>query len=130
MARSWGLVNLLPALPVLLIHLAGMVVAIILLVRQQGKRAAGLLALTGFALLVIFDLVSFAQGGLIRFLSRRTAVGVRLAHISVTCCCNVLDIAAIVCLIVAIWQATSSGRADDAGSVTAKTSSGGSDEKR
>ncbi|MGD8244203.1 MAG: hypothetical protein PVG25_01475 [Anaerolineae bacterium] len=104
----------LPAIPVLLAHLAGMVVATILLLRQQGKRTAGGLALIGFALLVIFDLASFAQGTLIRLLSRQTALGVRLAHISVSCCCNILDIAAIVCLIVAIWQATSSaGREED-----------------
>jgi hypothetical protein len=77
------------------------------LFRQQGGRAAGLLALIGFALLLILDLASFAQGTLIRFLSRRMAAGIRLAHISVACCCNILDLAAGVCLIVAIWQAMS-----------------------
>jgi hypothetical protein len=57
---------------------------------------------------LILDLASFAQGTLIRFLSRRTAAGIGFAHISVACCCSVFDIAAIVCLIVAIWQAMSS----------------------
>jgi hypothetical protein len=84
-----------------------MVVAIILLARRQGSRTAGLLALISFALLLILDLVSFAQGAFIRFLSRRMATGIRFAHISVACCCSIFDAAAIVCLIVAIWQATS-----------------------
>jgi hypothetical protein len=130
MTRFSGLLTLLPALPVLLTHLVGMVVAIILLVRQQGKRTAGLLALIGFALLVILDLVSFAQGGLIRFLSRRTATGVRLAHISVACCCNILDMAAIACLIVAIWQATLSTGAEGGGRMIDPTSGGGSGEEQ
>jgi hypothetical protein len=103
-----GLSSVLPAIPVLLVHLAGMVVAIVLLVLQQGRRTAGVLALIGFALLLILDLASFAQGTLIRFLSRRTPAGIGFAHISVACCCSVFDIAAIVCLIVAIWQAMSS----------------------
>ncbi|MGD8996551.1 MAG: hypothetical protein PVH80_00455 [Anaerolineae bacterium] len=103
-----ALLNLLPTIPVLLAHLAGMVAATILLVRQQGKRAAATLALIGFGLLVILDLANSAQGPLIRLLSRQTATGVRLAHISVICCCSLLDVAAIVCLIVAIWQAMSS----------------------
>jgi hypothetical protein len=114
MTRVPGFPNLIPTIPVLLTHLAGMVVAIILLARQQGKRATGLLALIGFALLLVFDLTSFTQGSLIRFLSRQTPAGVRLAHISVPCCCNILDVAAIVCLILAIWQATSSTRAEGA----------------
>lgn len=122
------LFSLLPAIPVLLVHLAGMVVATILLVRQQGKRAVGILALIGFGLLVIFDLANFAQGRLIRLLSRQTVTGVRLAHISVICCCNTLDVAAIVCLIVAIWQATSSAGTEGTGRMAVTTSSGGSDE--
>jgi hypothetical protein len=130
MAPVPGFLDLLPAIPVLLAHLAGMVVAIILLVRQQGKRAAGILALIGFALLVIFDLVGFAQGSLIRFLSRRTATGIRLAHISVACCCNIFDLAAIACLIVAIWQATLSTGPEVAGRMTATPSGGGSVEEQ
>jgi hypothetical protein len=103
-----ALFSLLPTIPVLLVHVAGMVVATILLVRRQGRRTAGILALIGFALLVIFDLAAFAQGMLIRLLSRQRAIGIRLAHISVGCFCNILDVAAVVCLIVAIWQAMSS----------------------
>ena len=121
-----GFLDLLPAIPVLLVHLAGMVVATMLLVRQQGERTAGLLALIGFAVLLILDLAGFAQGTLIRFLSRRTATGIRLAHISVACCCSILDIAAIVCLIVAIWQAMLSTGSKGAGRMTVTTSSRGS----
>jgi hypothetical protein len=103
--------NLLPAIPVLLAHLAGMVVAIILVFRPKTKRTAGLLALSGFALLVILDLAEFAQGPLIRLLSNQTARGIRLAHVSVGCCCGAVDIAAVVCLIVAMWQTMSSNKA-------------------
>jgi hypothetical protein len=117
------LLGLLPEIPVLLVHLAGMVVAIILLVRQQGRRTAGLLALIGFALLLILDLASFAQGTFIRFLSRRMPTGIRFAHISVACCCSILETAAIVCLIVAIWQGMASTRTARAGRVTVPASS-------
>ena len=119
--------NLLPAIPVLLAHVAGMVVAIILVLRPKTKRAPGLLALSGFALLVILDLAEFAQGPLIRLLSNRTARGIRLAHVSVGCCCGAVDIAAAVCLIVTIWQAMSSHEAQQAAGVTAATDSGGPD---
>jgi hypothetical protein len=125
-----GYLNLLPAIPVLLVHVAGMVVATILLVRQQGKRTVGLLALIGFALLLIVDLASFAQGTLIRLLSRRMATGIRLAHMGVACCCSIFDIAAMVCLIVAIWQAMSADGTERAGQPTTANSSEGSDEDR
>lgn len=108
MTPAAGFFSLLPAIPVLLVRLAGMVVAIILLVRRQGSRTAGLLALVGFAVLLILDLASFSQATLVRFLSRRMAAGIRFAHISVACCCSAFDTAAMVCLIVAIWQAMSS----------------------
>lgn len=113
-----GFTNLLPAIPVLLAHVAGMVVATILVLRPKTKRTAGLLALSGFALLVILDLAEFAQGPLIRLLSNRTARGIRLAHVSVGCCCSAVDIAAIVCLIVAIWQTMLRNEAQQAAGVT------------
>ena len=122
--------NLLPAIPVLLAHVAGMVVAIILVLRPKTKRTAGLLALSGFALLVILDLAEFAQGPLIRLLSNQTARGIRLAHVSVGCCCGAVDIAAIVCLIVAIWQTMSSNEAHEAAGVRIATESGGSGQDR
>jgi hypothetical protein len=125
-----GYLTLLPAIPVLLAHLAGMVVAIVLLLRQEGKRTAGLLALIGFALLVILDLASFAQGSLIRLLSHRTVAGVRLAHISAACCCGAFDVAAIVCLIVAIWQAMANTRSEGAAQAVAATSETGPGEDR
>ena len=125
-----GVTNVLPAVPVLLAHVAGLVVAIILVLRPKTQRTAGLLALAGFGLLVILDLAEFAQGPLIRLLSNQTARGIRLAHISVGCCCSAVDIAATVCLIVAMWQAMSSNEAHEAAGVKIATESGGSGKDR
>lgn len=105
MTRVPGVVNLLPLLPVLFAHLAGVVVAIILLVRSEGRRTPATLSLLGFALLFILDLANVVQGPLIGLLSRRTATGIRLVTVGVGCCYSVFDATAILCLIIAIWQA-------------------------
>ncbi|MFO7740939.1 MAG: hypothetical protein R6X31_01375 [Anaerolineae bacterium] len=105
MARVPGFVNVLPLFPVLLAHLAGVVVAIILLVRSEGRRTPATLALLGFALLSALDLAKAAQGPLIGLLSRRTATGIRLVTAGVGCCYSVFDVTAVLCLIIAIWQA-------------------------
>lgn len=116
MRQAAGLVNLLPAIPVLLAHLGGVVAAVILLVRQEKRNTPALLALIGFGLLVVLDLANLARGPLIRLLSHRAAVGARLTVAGVGCCCSIVDVAGIVCLIVAIGlasrgrQATSSAR--------------------
>jgi hypothetical protein len=101
------LTNVLPAIPILLAHLAGVVVAIVLLVRQRRKPVAAVLALVGFGLLLLLDLANFARGPVLRQLLHRMAVGDRAAVIGVHCCCGIFDVAGIVCLIIAIWQATS-----------------------
>ncbi|OQY21835.1 MAG: hypothetical protein DRJ03_19185 [Chloroflexi bacterium] len=93
-------------LPILLAHLAGVVVAVILLTRHRGTPA--ILALVGFAVLFLLDLASFAREPLIRFLSSQ--VGMRqfvLVNTSVGCCCSIFNIIAVVCLIIALWQAVS-----------------------
>jgi hypothetical protein len=97
-------VMILPTLPLLLAHLAGVVVAIILLVRRGGAPA--ILALVGFGVLFLVDLANLGRDPLIRALAEQTR---RLALVgsSVNCCCSVVDVAAIVCLIVALWQAVS-----------------------
>jgi hypothetical protein len=116
MALVPGFVNLLPLFPTFLAHLAGVVVAIILLVRLERRRTPAILALLGFALLAILDVGSAAQGPLIRLLLRRTVSGIRLASAGVGCCYSIFDVAAAVCLIVAIWQATSGTGAGKPGS--------------
>ena len=102
-----GFVGVLPALPTLLAHLAGVAVAIVLLVRQRERSLAAILAGAGFALLLLTDLAAFARGPLINLISHRTRGGIRLAVTGVGCCCSVVDVAAIVCLIVALAQALS-----------------------
>ena len=100
-------------LPILLVHLAGVVVAIILLVRHRGTPA--IMALVGFAVLFIMDLVSFSRPRLTMFLARQ--VGMRqfaFVNTGVGCCCSVFDVLAIVCLIVAIWQAASGAATGEA----------------
>jgi hypothetical protein len=107
MRQAVDIVNLLPAIPLLLVHLAGVVVAIILLVRQQKRRIPAVLALIGFGLLFVLDGANFARAPLINFASHQTGVGVRSVVTSVGCCCSVFDVAATTCLIIAIWQALS-----------------------
>lgn len=114
MTRIPGFVNLLPLLPALLAHLTGVVFAIILLVRIERRRTPAIFALLGFALLAILDLANVARGPLIGLLSHRAAAGVRLASIGVGCCYSVFDVVAIVCLIIAIWQAMSGRGTEEA----------------
>jgi hypothetical protein len=97
-----------------LAHLAGVVVAIVLLVRQRERSLAPILAVAGFALLLLTDLATFAQGPLINLISHRTAAGFRLVVTGVGCCCSVVDVAAIACLIVALAQALSSPKPEGA----------------
>jgi hypothetical protein len=81
--------GIVPHVVAVLAYLAGLIVAIILLVRTKARAAT--LALVGFALLML----------------------ITLGQIVLSCCCSVLDLAAIVCLIVAIWQAvTGAGKQD------------------
>lgn len=107
MTRLLDLANVLPAVPVLLAHLAGIVVAVVLLIRREEPIIAPVLALIGFGLLVVLDGANLVRGPLIRLLSHRTEAGVRLIVASVSCCCSLINVAAIVCLIVAIWRSFS-----------------------
>jgi hypothetical protein len=103
-------VTILPVLPILLAHLAGIVVAVILLVRHGGTPA--ILALIGFGVLFVADLAGFAGGPLVGLLASQTRQFL-IANVGVGCCCSVLDVVAIVCLIVAIWQAVSGAAAGE-----------------
>jgi len=94
---------IIPYLAALLAHLAGLVVAIILLVRSRTTPAV--LSVVGFALLALFDLVQFVLGLPPVFEAITWSSTAWLWVIN--CCCSIFDVAAIVCLIVAIWQAIS-----------------------
>jgi len=99
-------VTVLPMLPVVLVHLAGVVAAIILLTRRGGTPA--ILALVGFGVSLVLDLANFGRVPLIGFLARQT--GMRqylLVNTGVGCCCSVFNMVAGICLIVALWQAVS-----------------------
>lgn len=88
-----------------LAHLAGLVVAIILLVRHKGTAA--ILATIAFALLFIQDIGTIARMAFLDDLVFRQMAprALRWATGGLNCCCGVLDLAGIICLIVAIWQA-------------------------
>ena len=94
---------IIPYLAALLAHLAGLVVAIILLVRSRTTPAV--LSVVGFALLALFDLVQFVLGlpPVFQAIIWRSTAWLWV----INCCCSIFDVAAIVCLIVAIWQAIS-----------------------
>lgn len=93
----------------ILTHLAGLVVSIILLAKKKGTPA--ILATAAFGLLFLLDIghilrASFLDRAL--FDAIRSASGIGWASGGLTCCCGIFDLAAIVCLIIAIWQALSS----------------------
>jgi hypothetical protein len=103
--------TLVPYILALLVHLAGLVVAIILLIRIKGTAA--ILATVGFALLTVISL------GLI--VVNIPAVAAQLFQAGVwslwvsNCCCGLLEVGAIVCLIIALWQALSGTAPKQAG---------------
>ncbi|MDY7078662.1 MAG: hypothetical protein SXV54_17245 [Chloroflexota bacterium] len=99
-------VTILPLLPILLVHLIGTVAAIILLVRSRSTPA--ILSLIGFGILFIVDIANLGRSSLIGPLTRRMSKSeFWIANAGAGCCCSIFDVAAIVCLIVAIWQAVS-----------------------
>jgi hypothetical protein len=90
-----------------LAYLAGLVVAILLLVKVKGTPA--ILATVAFGLLFILGLGQIAHAA---FLERLVLDQLRPGQArwgigSLNCCCGTLQLAAIVCLIIAIWQAVS-----------------------
>ena len=102
--------GVIPHVAALLAYLAGLVVAIILLIRTKSRAAT--LALIGFALLMLI-----ALGQIVLVVPRLIP---ELGQVQwlvwvLSCCCSLLDLAAIGCLIVAIWQAvTGTGKKDSA----------------
>lgn len=115
MALLPGSIQLLPAIPILLAHLAGVVVAIVLVVRRKERPIPAILAAVGFGLLLALDVANFAREPLIGFIGHRTAAGVRLTVTSVGCCCSAVDVAATVCLIIAMAQALSGAEREGTG---------------
>jgi hypothetical protein len=84
-------------------HLAGLVVAVILLVRRKGT--APILATAAFGLLVLLDAAQIVQTALLPAIARQIRAPRVLPWIggSMTCCCGLLDLVAWGCLIAAIW---------------------------
>lgn len=90
-----------------LTYLAGLIVAILLLVRVKGTPA--ILATVAFGILFLASLggllrMAFLEALIVQLLEVRAIHLPRVAG-GFECCCGVLQLAAIVCLIVAIWQA-------------------------
>jgi hypothetical protein len=85
-------------------HLAGLVVAIILLNRAKSTPAT--LGAVSFGVLFLQDI-----GRILRrlFLDNvmRNLTGIRGIWEVNNCCCGIFQVAAIVCLVVAVWQAIS-----------------------
>ncbi|MFQ6100547.1 MAG: hypothetical protein ACE5OS_04855 [Anaerolineae bacterium] len=98
----------------LIAHLAGLVVAVILLIRIKGTPA--ILATIAFALSFIRDIgaimrVAFLDRVILQRAAFRT---LPWAQGGLGCCCGLLDLIAVVCLIVAIWQAVSATAPEEA----------------
>ena len=89
-------------------HLAGLVVAIILLLKVKGTPA--ILATVAFGLSFIQDIGAIMRVAFLdRLIIRQVVIGgsVPWAMGGLGCCCGALDLIAIICLIVALWQAVS-----------------------
>jgi hypothetical protein len=107
---------LIPRVVALLAYLVGLVVAIILLVRAKGTAA--ILAVIGFGLLVLIGIGQIVLS--LPPVSRELYRAVWSVWV-LNCCCSILDLGAIVCLIVAIWQAVSGMGAGDVAEEAAYT---------
>ncbi len=97
-----------------LAHLAGLVVAIILLVRKKGVAAT--LATIAFVLLLLLDV-----GWILRTASLDDRIWQALTFRTIpwaigglNCCCGLFDLGAIVCLIIALWRGISGPAAGEA----------------
>ncbi len=87
-----------------LAHLAGLVVAVFLLVRRKGT--APILATAAFALLVLLDAGGIVQMYLMPALARQVRAPRALPWLGggLNCCCGFWDLVAWGCLIAAIWM--------------------------
>ncbi|MBC7227060.1 MAG: hypothetical protein H5T61_07485 [Thermoflexales bacterium] len=105
MAPAWA--QTLIRILLILAHLAGLVVAVLLLVRRKGR--APVLATAAFALLVILDAARIVETALIPAIARQIRAPRVLPWIGggTTCCCGFLDLVAWGCLIAAIWMGMS-----------------------
>ncbi len=103
MAPVW--VNNLIRVAMIVAHLAGLVVAVYLLVRRKGT--APILATAAFALLVVLDAARIVETALLPALARQIRTPRVMLWIggSTTCCCGLIDLIAWGCLIAALWFA-------------------------
>ncbi len=87
----------------ILVHLAGLVVAVLLLVRRRG--IAPILAATAFTLLILLDAARIVQTALLPSIVRQIRSPHALPWVvgSLNCCCGFLDLVAWGCLIAALW---------------------------
>ncbi len=104
----------IPFAVTLLVHLVGLIVAIILLVRVKGTPA--ILATVAFGLLLVQDIglivrSTFLDQYIVRQMGFRT---ISWAMGGLGCCCNLFNLAAFACLIIALWQALSGQTVEEA----------------
>lgn len=92
-----------PLIALTLAYLAGLVVAILLLVKVKGTPA--ILATIAFGLLFILGVGQIARLAFLDQVVRKQLSQIRWGIGGFDCCCGILQLAAIVCLIIAIWQA-------------------------
>jgi len=99
--------NIIRLIVVALAYLAGLIAAIILLTRKKGTPA--ILAAVGFGLGFLQQIGAILQGTFLsRMLYRQVdPASARYVGGGLNCCCGLFGVAAVVCLIIAIWQALS-----------------------
>jgi hypothetical protein len=92
----------------ILAYLVGLIVSIVLLVKVKGTPA--ILSTVAFALLFLQNLgwTIFRSATVTRLIfSNMSGQTGPWIGTGTNCCCGILNLAAIICLIVAIWQAVS-----------------------
>ncbi len=95
----------IPRVILTLAHLAGLIVAIMLLMRKKGTPA--ILATVAFGLAFVMDIGQMLQNlAIAPMLFRQLGYDSgTYALFGLNCCCGLFDLIAVACLIVALWQA-------------------------
>lgn len=103
MSPVWINTDFLIRILLVVAHLAGLVVAVVLLVRRKGT--APILATAAFALLTLLDAARIVEINLPPALVRQIRAPSALPWINggVNCCCGLIDLVAWGCLIAALW---------------------------
>jgi len=114
----FGILNWLQRGAFTLVHLVGLIIAIILIVRKKGTPA--FLAAAAFGVLLLGDVGYILRYTFLNDWLREqfdSAIGFSQAQFGLNCCCSLFSLTAMVCLIIAIWTAVTTSPKEETPSV-------------